>query len=139
VTGIIAGNVTVPAADTRAPEPVGTPRGRVLTGFRPTGALHVGHWAGNVSNAVRLQDEGYDCYYFVADWHMLTTHYDRTAELPALVEEIVLDLLACGIDPARSVFYLQSDLPEVAEMAPPRDDHAARMARARADVQGATP
>jgi len=77
----------------------------------------VGHWAGNVGNAVRLQDEGYDCYYFVADWHMLTTHYDRTAELPALVEGIVLDLLACGIDPARSVLYLQSDLPEVAEMA----------------------
>ena len=59
----------------------------------------MGHWAGNVGNAVRLQDEGYDCYYFVADWHMLTTHYDRTAELPALVEDIVLDLLACGIDP----------------------------------------
>ena len=92
------------------------------------------------SNAVRLQDEGYECYYFIADWHMLTTHYDRTAELPALVEGIVLDLLACGIDPARSVFYLQSDLPEVAEMAlAPRDDHAARVARARTDVQGATP
>jgi len=76
----------------------------------------VGHWAGNVSNAVRLQDE-YECYYFVADWHMLTTHYDRTAELPGLVEGIVLDLLACGIDPTRSFLYLQSDLPEVAEMA----------------------
>ncbi|HZB79211.1 MAG TPA: tryptophan--tRNA ligase [Actinomycetota bacterium] len=106
-------------------EPIGAPgtedgearRGRVLTGFRPTGDLHVGHWAGNVGNAVRLQDEGYDCYYFVADWHMLTTHYDRTAELPTLVEGIVLDLLACGIDPERSVLYLQSDLPEVAEMA----------------------
>ncbi|MDQ4107582.1 MAG: tryptophan--tRNA ligase [Actinomycetota bacterium] len=92
-------------------------RGRVLTGFRPTGDLHVGHWAGNVGNAVRLQDREYECYYFVADWHMLTTHYDRTAELPALVDGIVLDLLACGIDPGRIVLYLQSDLPEVAEMA----------------------
>jgi tryptophanyl-tRNA synthetase len=92
-------------------------RGRVLTGFRPTGDLHVGHWAGNVGNAVRLQNEGYECHYFVADWHMLTTHYDRTGELPSLVEGIVLDLLACGIDPGRSVLYLQSDLPEVAEMA----------------------
>ena len=102
-----------------APATDGTPakRGRVLTGFRPTGDLHIGHWAGNVGNAVRLQDEGYECYYFVANWHMLTTHYDRTAELPSLVETIVLDLLACGIDPSRSILYLQSDLPEVAEMA----------------------
>jgi tryptophanyl-tRNA synthetase len=92
-------------------------RGRVLTGFRPTGDLHIGHYAGNVGNAVRLQDEGYECFYFVADWHMLTTHYDRTDELPSLVEGIVLDLLACGIDRARSVLYRQSDLPEVAEMA----------------------
>jgi tryptophanyl-tRNA synthetase len=92
-------------------------RGRVLTGFRPTGDLHLGHWAGNVGNAVRLQEEGYECFYFVADWHMLTTHYDRTAELGGLVEGIVLDLLACGIDPAKSILYRQSDLPEVAEMA----------------------
>ena len=92
-------------------------QGRVLTGFRPTGDLHLGHWAGNVGNAVRLQEEGYECFYFVADWHMLTTHYDRTAELGGLVEGIVLDLLACGIDPAKSVLYRQSDLPEVAEMA----------------------
>jgi len=89
-------------------------RGRVLTGFRPTGDLHIGHWAGNVGNAVRLQDEGYECYYFVANWHMLTTHYDRTAELASMVEAIVLDLLSCGIDPDRSTLYLQSDLPEVA-------------------------
>jgi tryptophanyl-tRNA synthetase len=90
---------------------------RVLTGFRPTGPLHVGHWAGNVGNAVRLQDEGYECFYFVADWHMLTTHYDRTETLPTAVEGLVLDLLASGIDPARSIVYRQSDLPEVAEMA----------------------
>jgi tryptophanyl-tRNA synthetase len=89
----------------------------VLTGFRPTGPLHVGHWAGNVGNAVRLQDEGYECFYFVADWHMLTTHYDRTDALPSAVAGLVLDLLAGGIDPERSVVYRQSDLPEVAEMA----------------------
>jgi tryptophanyl-tRNA synthetase len=99
---------TAPATDRSA---------RVLTGFRPTGPLHVGHWAGNVGNAVRLQDEGYECFYFVADWHMLTTHYDRTDTLPAAVEGLVLDLLASGIDPAHSVVYRQSDLPEVAEMA----------------------
>ena len=89
----------------------------MLTGFRPTGPLHVGHWAGNVGNAVRLQDEGYECFYFVADWHMLTTHYDLTESLPAAVEGLVLDLMASGIDPSRSVVYRQSDLPEVAEMA----------------------
>ncbi|MBI3648832.1 MAG: tryptophan--tRNA ligase [Actinobacteria bacterium] len=92
-------------------------RKRVLTGFRPTGPLHVGHLAGNVGNAIRLQDEGYECFYFVADWHMLTTHYDRVDELPGSVEGLVLDLLASGIDPERSVVYRQSDLPEVAELA----------------------
>lgn len=91
--------------------------GRVLTGFRPTGPLHVGHWAGNVGNAVRLQDEGYECFYFVADWHMLTTDYDRTGMLPDRVQGLVADLLAAGIDPERAVVYRQSDLPEVAEMA----------------------
>ena len=117
--GIIARIVpsTPAVGDPRTVDEAGVRRGRVLTGFRPTGDLHVGHWAGNVGNAVRLQDEGYDCHYFIADWHMLTTHYDRTDQLPSLVEGIVLDLLACGIDPGRSVLYLQSDLPEVAEMA----------------------
>jgi tryptophanyl-tRNA synthetase len=91
--------------------------GRVLTGFRPTGPLHVGNWAGNVRNAVRLQDEGYECFYFVADWHMLTTDYDRTEQLPDRVLGLTADLLAAGIDPERSVVYRQSDLPEVAEMA----------------------
>ncbi|HTG46763.1 MAG TPA: tryptophan--tRNA ligase [Actinomycetota bacterium] len=90
---------------------------RVLTGFRPTGPMHLGHWAGNVENAVRLQEEGYDCFYFVADWHMLTTDYDRTQTLPERVEGLVLDLLAAGLDPERVTIYRQSDLPEVAEMA----------------------
>src|SRR5204862_2522706 len=58
-----------------------------------------------------------ECFYFVADWHMLTTHYDRVAELPGNVEGLVLDLLAAGIDPERSVLYRQSALPEVAELA----------------------
>jgi len=90
-------------------------RARVLTGFRPTGPMHVGHWFGNVLNMVRLQ-ETHDCFVFIADWHMLTTDYDRTDQLPGRVEELVLDLLAAGIDPERSTFYRQSDLPEVAEL-----------------------
>ncbi len=90
---------------------------RVLTGFRPTGALHVGHWAGNVENMLALQaDARYECFLFIADWHMLTTHYDRTDELPAIVEGLVLDWLAAGVDPERTVIYRQSNLPEVAEL-----------------------
>jgi tryptophanyl-tRNA synthetase len=91
---------------------------RVLTGYRPTGPLHVGHWAGNIENMLRLQgDDGYDCFYFIADWHMLTTHYDRTDELAAWTEGLVLDWLAAGIDPTKTTIYRQSDIPEVAEMA----------------------
>ena len=91
---------------------------RVLTGYRPTGALHVGHWAGNVENMLALQaDPAYECFFFIADWHMLTTHYDRTDELPGFIEGLVLDWLAAGLDPERAVIYRQSALPEVAEMA----------------------
>jgi tryptophanyl-tRNA synthetase len=90
----------------------------VLTGYRPTGALHVGHWAGNIENMLALQaDDAYDCFFFIADWHMLTTHYDRTDELGAFVEGLALDWLAAGLDPERAVIYRQSDVPEVAEMA----------------------
>ncbi len=91
-------------------------RRRVLTGYRPTGPLHVGHWAGNIENMLRLQEE-HDAYFFIADWHMLTTHYDRTDELPGFVDELVLDWLAAGIDPAKATIYRQSDIPEVAELA----------------------
>ena len=89
----------------------------MLTGYRPTGPLHLGHWAGNIENMRRLQDEGYDCFYFIADWHMLTTHYDRTDELAVWTEGLVLDWLAAGLDPERVTIYRQSDIREVAEMA----------------------
>jgi tryptophanyl-tRNA synthetase len=108
--GIIAGTVSEPSTAVDAK--------RVLTGYRPTGPLHVGHWAGNIENMLRLQDDpAYECFFFIADWHMLTTHYDRTDELPGFVDELVLDWLAAGLDPSRSVIYRQSDLPEVAELA----------------------
>ena len=88
----------------------------MLTGFRPTGPLHVGHWFGNIENSVALQRE-HDAFYFVADWHALTTDFDRTEELPERTRSMVLDLLAAGIDPGTSTLYRQSDLPEVAELA----------------------
>ena len=91
---------------------------RVLTGYRPTGPLHVGHWAGNIETCSRCRPiPRTTCFFFIADWHMLTTHYDRTDELPGFVEGLVLDWLAAGLDPERAVIYRQSDLPEVAEMA----------------------
>jgi len=88
--------------------------GRVLTGFRPTGPLHIGHWFGNVTNMVRLQED-HEAFFFIADWHMLTTHYDRTDELPGFVRSVAIELVAAGVDPSRSTFYLQSDVKEVAE------------------------
>lgn len=89
----------------------------MLTGYRPTGPLHVGHWLGNIQNMLRLQAEHDDVFFFIADWHMLTTHYDRTAELPGFIRELVLDWLAAGLDPSQATIYRQSDIPEVAEMA----------------------
>lgn len=89
--------------------------GRVLTGFRPTGPLHIGHWFGNITSLVRLQED-HEAFYFVADWHMLTSHAERTEELAGNVRSIVLELLAAGVDPERTTFYRQSDVKEVAEL-----------------------
>lgn len=90
-------------------------KGRVLSGYRPTGRLHLGHLHGNLARMVQLQDEG-ECYFFVADWHALTTDYQDPSMLRKYTEEMVLDWLAAGLDPSRSVIYRQSDLPEVAEL-----------------------
>ena len=88
---------------------------RVLSGMRPTGALHLGHYHGALKNWVRLQDQ-HDCFYFVADWHALTTHYDSPEVIGRNVWEMVIDWLAAGLDPARSVLFIQSRLPEHAEL-----------------------
>ncbi|MEX0756252.1 MAG: tryptophan--tRNA ligase [Actinomycetota bacterium] len=90
-------------------------RARVLTGYRPTGPLHVGHWFGNIRTMLDLQVE-HDAFFFVADWHSLTTDYDRTEALPGNVAGLVLDWLAAGLDPTRATIYRQSDIPEIAEM-----------------------
>ncbi|HYU57172.1 MAG TPA: tryptophan--tRNA ligase [Actinomycetota bacterium] len=93
----------------------GPRRARVLTGYRPTGPLHLGHWFGNIQNMLRLQLE-HEAFFFVADWHALTTDFDRTENLPGNVRGLILDWLAAGIDPEVATVYRQSDLPEVAEM-----------------------
>jgi tryptophanyl-tRNA synthetase len=93
-------------------------RKRILTGDRPTGKLHLGHYVGSLKNRVRLQDE-YECFFIIADLHTLTTKPEKEhiEELAVNVRSAALDYLACGIDPAKSVIYLQSAVPEVCELA----------------------
>ena len=94
---------------------VGQPE-RVLSGMRPTGRLHLGHYHGVLKNWVALQDE-YECYYFVADWHALTTHYeDDTLNMGEYVWEMVIDWLAAGVDPSRSTLFIQSRVLQHAEL-----------------------
>ncbi|MDR1931653.1 MAG: tryptophan--tRNA ligase [Spirochaetales bacterium] len=90
---------------------------RILTGDRPTGLLHLGHYVGSLANRVRLQDE-YECFFIIADLHTLTTKPSREdiACLADNARHMVLDYLACGIDPAKSVIYLQSAVHEVCEL-----------------------
>jgi tryptophanyl-tRNA synthetase len=90
-------------------------RSRVLSGMRPTGALHLGHYHGALKNWVRLQDE-HDCFFFVADWHALTTHYRESHALESHVYDMVVDWLAAGLDPARCTLFIQSRMPEHAEL-----------------------
>lgn len=86
----------------------------VLSGIRPTGFLHLGNYFGAMRNYVRMQND-YDCYFFVANWHSLTTHPD-TKELKAAVRRVVAENIACGVDTDKAVFYVQSDVPEIAEL-----------------------
>lgn len=86
----------------------------VLSGIRPTGFLHLGNYFGAMRNYVRMQDE-YNCYFFVANWHSLTTHPD-TKELKKAVKRVIAENIACGLDTNKAVFYVQSDVPEIAEL-----------------------
>ena len=88
---------------------------RVLSGMRPTGALHLGHYHGALKNWVRLQEDK-ACFFFVADWHALTTHYQSPEVIQANLWDMVIDWLAAGIDPAKSVLFIQSLVPEHAEL-----------------------
>jgi tryptophanyl-tRNA synthetase len=99
-------------------------RKRVLSGMRPTGKLHLGNYMGALKNWVELQNatnpDGsprYECYFFIADYHALTTDYADTSELPTNVKEVALDFLAAGLDPERSTIFVQSKVPAHAELA----------------------
>ena len=88
---------------------------RVLSGMRPTGALHLGHYHGVLKNWVHMQNE-FECLFFVADWHALTTHYDTPQIIEQSVWDMVVDWLAAGVDPARATLFIQSKVPEHAEL-----------------------
>src|SRR5260221_9160726 len=97
-------------------------KNRVLSGMRPTGKLHIGHYFGALQNWVRLQNEvtekgpSYECFYFIADWHALTSDYADTSAVAQNTIEIVTDYLAAGLDPQKSVIFQQSLIPEHAEL-----------------------
>ncbi|MCL2309176.1 MAG: tryptophan--tRNA ligase [Proteobacteria bacterium] len=88
---------------------------RVLSGMRPTGRMHLGHYHGALKNWVRLQEQ-YECFYFVADWHALTTHYETPELIADSAFEMVVDWLAAGIDPVQSTVFVQSQVLEHAEL-----------------------
>ena len=88
---------------------------RVLSGMRPTGALHIGHYHGALKNWVRLQTE-YPCFFFVADWHALTTHYESPQIIEQSTYEMLVDWLAAGLDPNQATLFIQSRVPEHAEL-----------------------
>ncbi len=89
---------------------------RLLSGMRPTGPLHLGHLFGALNNWVKLQEE-YHCFYMVADWHALMSEYENPKDMAKNALEMVKDWVACGIDPERSVIFLQSAMPEHLELA----------------------
>ncbi|MFQ5786708.1 MAG: tryptophan--tRNA ligase [Thermodesulfobacteriota bacterium] len=87
----------------------------LVTGDRPTGRLHIGHLVGSLNNRIKFQDN-YQCFFLIADLHMLTTHYDKVEEVEQNTIQLVLDWLSVGMDPNRSTFYIQSQVPYIAEL-----------------------
>ena len=83
---------------------------RIMSGMRPTGKLHLGHYFGVLKNWVELQKQ-FESYFFIADWHALTTKYNQTQDLAQNVKDVLLDWVASGIDPEKSTIYLQSFVP----------------------------
>ena len=102
-------------ADSSAGKANTSPKKRVLSGMRPTGRLHLGHYFGALSNWVKLQDE-YECFFFVADWHALTTHYEDTSSIAENTLQVAMDWLSVGLDPKKSTLFIQSEVLEHAEL-----------------------
>ena len=89
----------------------------IMSGIRPTGtgAAHLGHWEGALKSWVKLQDMG-ECFYSIVDWHALTTEYQDVKNIQGNIRQVLLDILSVGIDPEKSVVYLQSAVKEIAEL-----------------------
>src|SRR5438876_8209425 len=98
-----------------ATSPAKAVKARVVSGMRPTGRLHLGHLVGALGNWVPLQDQ-YNCFYFVADWHALTSDYADTSNVTSYAYENVADWIGAGLDPEKSTFFIQSLIPEHAEL-----------------------
>jgi tryptophanyl-tRNA synthetase len=94
---------------------ISSSRSRVLSGMRPTGKLHLGNYMGALANWVKLQDQ-YECYFFIADWHALTSDYSDTSQIAPNTMDVLLDYLAAGLDPDKSVLFLQSKVLQHAEL-----------------------
>lgn len=105
----------IPAPDSPSPESLVLPEHRILSGMRPTGALHLGHYFGVLKNWLSLAARA-QCFYFVADWHALTTEYQNPRQLEEYTVEMVRDWLAVGLDPEHLVIFRQSDLNEHLEL-----------------------
>jgi tryptophanyl-tRNA synthetase len=90
-------------------------QGRILSGMRPTGKLHLGNWEGALRQWVALQDD-YECFYEIADWHALTTAWEDTSQLRQNIRDLAIDWLSAGLDPNRCVLFVQSWVPEHAEL-----------------------
>ncbi|MFZ1133590.1 MAG: tryptophan--tRNA ligase [Candidatus Korobacteraceae bacterium] len=96
-------------------DPISSKKGRIVSGMRPTGKLHLGNYVGALRNWVNLQD-AYDCFFFIADWHALTTDYANTSDVKQNSLEVMIDYLAAGLDPERSTLFIQSHVPQHAEL-----------------------
>jgi tryptophanyl-tRNA synthetase len=97
------------------PAPINLKKGRILSGMRPTGKVHLGNYVGALRNWVNLQVD-YDCFFFIADWHALTTDYADTRDIKQNSLEVIIDYLASGLDPERSTLFIQSHVPQHAEL-----------------------
>ena len=91
------------------------PKKRILSGMRPTGPLHLGNLLGALSNWVRIQEE-YDCFFFIADWHALTSDYENPGSIKGYIREMMIDWLSVGLTPEKSTLFVQSDIKETAEL-----------------------
>lgn len=91
------------------------PKKRVISGMQPSGRLHIGNLVGALQNWVNLQDK-YECYYFIADWHALTSQYGDTSQIKDNIQDMLINYLAAGLDPQRSTIFIQSQVPQHAEL-----------------------